>query len=157
MGIGYMLLICVLISVAGEGIAALAAGAGCVVCVAGIVWYIYMACSEAMRGVESCDLIRQCFWMKLWLVPLYIFVFVWGVGLALVPFGVFMIPIAAALDYIVLIGSSSYGIAGLVRANREGKITFKVMAIYIILQLLFCLDFVSICTCMRRQKSWTTG
>ncbi|MGN0333472.1 MAG: hypothetical protein ACI4D9_10715 [Lachnospiraceae bacterium] len=151
-GFSYGLMVCALAVVGTDDIYPFLAGIGCVVCLVGFVWYIICAFRAVFKKEESLILICQCFWTKIMLIPLYILMFIWGVGCIFAPFAIFILPIPIAVDCAVLVTSSSFGVAGILKAYMEEKITKKSMILHIICQFIFCLDLISICMCRKKIK-----
>lgn len=69
--------------------------------------------------------------------------------MTLVPMGFLLLPLLVLIDFLVLAGSSSYGIIGLITERREGAIRTGKMLFHIILHLIFCADIVD-CFLLRR-------
>jgi hypothetical protein len=108
------------------------------------------ACLDRGKGSPR----RLAFWdmlLKLCMVPFYLLVFVAGlamsIGMAVVPGFIFAAPVMAgllaAIDYALLLFTSSYGFAAAVRARRRGLITDSAAVALSILHALFVADVVA--------------
>lgn len=97
---------------------------------------------------------RLAFWnmlLKLCTIPFYLIVFVGGmtisIAMAVVPGLIFGLPIVvavlAAIDYGLLLFTSSYGIAAAVRAGTRGVVTDTSAIVLCVLHLLFVADVVA--------------
>lgn len=88
------------------------------------------------------------FWnmfLKLWNIPIFVVVFILGVGLSIWVF--FLLPLLAAFDYALLLSSTTYGISGLLCMAKDGKFSKPMVVLNIILQFIFCLDVFSAIYC----------
>lgn len=94
-------------------------------------------------GTEARKLLFTALTAKVLLIPLYAFIFYCGIALAIVPGLFVLIPILTALDYLLLLATSMYGISGMVFAHRRGEISTACMGVNIALHLMFCLDVFS--------------
>lgn len=97
---------------------------------------------------------RLAFWdvlLKLCMIPFYLLVFTGGlaasVAMAVVPgfilFAPMMVLLLAAIDYVLLLLTSSYGFASVVRARKQGLITGVAATVLLVLHLLFVTDVVA--------------
>lgn len=94
-------------------------------------------------GAKPRELLFTALTAKVLLVPLYAFIFLCGIGLAIVPGLFVLIPILTVFDYLLLLATSMYGISGMVFAHRRGEISTVCMGVNIALHLIFCLDVFS--------------
>ena len=78
-----------------------------------LVGNVYCACFMAW---ETMALVRINFWLKLLLIPVYLFVFVFAIRVPLV------IVIPLLFGALLLLTSSAYGLRALVRGNKEKQI-----------------------------------
>lgn len=87
---------------------------------------------RALTGGDGCPR-RLAFWgmlLKLCMIPFHLLVFIGGlaisIGLAVVPGLIFAVPFAvgllAAVAYVLLLFTSSYGFAAAARARRQGLV-----------------------------------
>ncbi len=84
------------------------------------------------------------FWnllLKLCHIPFYLLVFAMGVllNVMIIP----LLPILAAMDYLLLLSSSLYGVRGLRLAQKQGLLSPPAAWVCIALQFFFCLDVAS--------------
>ncbi|OLR66016.1 hypothetical protein BHF69_01055 [Anaerostipes sp. 992a] len=113
------------------------------ICVAIIIWHMLHALSYTKKEAPVKELYRRDFYSKLYLIPFYILIVVWGFGFAMAPLGFIFLPFLFVLDYIVLLSSSAYGFAGLIHERRQGTISSLSQKIHIIMHILLFLDFFS--------------
>lgn len=109
----------------------------------------------AKRGEKSTFLLFWDMLLKLCNIPVYALIFLAGVGLSIHGIGIFFLPFFIIFDYLLLIPSSMYGVGGLLRACREGKITRKAAVMNGIAHFFFCLDVISavVMFCLVKAKS----
>lgn len=112
-------------------------------CVAIIIWHMLHAFSYIKKKSDVKELYKRNFYSKIYLIPFFILVFLWGMGFVMVPFGFIFLPFIFVIDYLVVLSSSAYGIAGLICQRREKKISSAKELLHIILQLILCLDVIS--------------
>lgn len=104
------------------------------------------------RGTGS--LRRLAFWgmlLKLCMIPFYLIVFkdalITLFGMMMVPGEVFFLPFMAgalvAVDYVLLLFTSSYGFSATVRALKQGAITGFFAVAMIVLHAMFVIDVVA--------------
>lgn len=97
---------------------------------------------------------RLAFWnmlLKLCTIPFYLIVFIGGaaisIAMAVVPGLIFGLPIVvavlAAINYVLLLFTSSYGIAAAARAGARGIVTDASAIAFCVLHLLFVTDVVA--------------
>jgi hypothetical protein len=65
----------------------------------------------------------------------------------------FFVPIPIFLSYIIFLGTSIFSISYIRLLYKEKVIVFKQMVIYIILQLIFCLDIIGIIYLKNKYKN----
>lgn len=85
------------------------------------------------------------FWdmiIKLCYIPIYVLVFVMGAVLMIVPKGLIFVLFLMIFDYLLLLPSTMYGVSGLMKASKEGKISRGIAVIGIILHFFFCTDVI---------------
>lgn len=97
----------------------------------------------AKHGENSTKLLFWDMLLKLFNIPIYIAVFMFGTMMAFLPKGIVITPFLVFFDYILLLPSSMYGISGLIQARREGKITTSTAVINSILHFFFVMDIIS--------------
>ena len=124
------------------------------------IWFASMIIIGMANVVNACldrgegSPRRLAFWdmlLKLCLIPFYLFVFVGGLllsfVLAIIPGFIFATPILAAMlaviDYALLLLTSSYGFASVVRAQKQGLITKGTAVVLGILHVFFVADVVA--------------
>lgn len=131
---------------ASDSMVAVWIGAVLVVGVANVI----NACLDRGEGSPR----RLAFWdilLKLCMIPFYLLVFTGGfaasIAMAVVPgfilFAPIMVLLLAAIDYVLLLLTSSYGFVSVVRARRQGLITSTSMVVLAVLHALFVTDVVA--------------
>lgn len=93
------------------------------------------------------------FWnmlLKLCNIPIYLMVFL--VVLLLHVLILPLIPILVLFDYLLLLPSTMYGISGIVRCCKEGRLSSKAAVVNIVLQFMFCFDVFSAVYCYIRAR-----
>ena len=86
------------------------------------------------------------FWnmiIKLCYILVYATIFLTGLVMFFLPFGIMIIPILMLYDYVMLLPSTMYGISGLLLGRRQKNISRKKLVINLFCQFIFCLDTVS--------------
>ncbi|SMC72353.1 hypothetical protein [Papillibacter cinnamivorans] len=123
----------------------------------GVLFYIYCglfvfvyipnsiyAFLRARRGERSSVLLFWNMLIKLLFVPIYIGVFLLSILVgAAGPFALAFWAVFLIYDYMMLLTTSMYGLAGIRRARREGIITRKAAVVHSILHFFFCADVIS--------------
>lgn len=135
------------------------------------LWYVVLtAAVYVLNIVHACRACKRelpqrlAFWdmvLKLVHVPFYLMVFCVGVLLLfamVVPALLFLSPLAiltlAAVDYLLLVTSSSYGIAASFGAKRRGTLPTGRSVLHIVLHFLFVADLISaVCLYVRLRKA----
>jgi hypothetical protein len=110
-------------------------------CIGIIIWHMCYAFSYTKKEAQAEKLFYLDFHAKLYLIPFYILILVWGFGFAMAPFGFIFLPFLIILDYIVLLSSSAYGLAGLIHQRRTLKISPGKHRLHSVMHVLFFLDF----------------
>lgn len=77
-------------------------------------------CYEVLHGEKSKYFLFWNMILKLCHIPIYFFVFITGIAFAVVPGLIILIPLLIAFDYMLLVLTTLYGIAGINKAQREG-------------------------------------
>ena len=93
---------------------------------------------------------RLLFWnliIKLCHIPFYIVMFILGFFMAVLSLkllGPIFIAIAIAIiDYSLLLASSVYGITGIFRAKKEGKLSLSAVVLHTLMHFIFVFDIIS--------------
>lgn len=102
----------------------------------------------AIRTKDTKSLARWNMALKLCHIPIYLFIFIYGVAVALAVWAfLFFTPIILAIlviiDVLLLCTTSAYGVCALVRSKQEGRISTAFMVVNIILHFLFVWDVIS--------------
>ena len=101
----------------------------------------------------DCSGHRIVFWcmvLKLCNVPVFLLIFLVAAG-----FFVMMLPLIPFLvlfDYFLLLSTSMYGISGLLKCGKEGRLSGKAVAMNIVLQFVFCADVLSAVYCCFKTR-----
>lgn len=112
---------------------------------------IYFSITCVSRNIDSKKVLFNNMIIKLMHIPTYLVVFIIGMGVIPIIFPFFytivivlpIIIILVIIDILIIILSGPVGVAGLIQAYREKKLTKVVTVINCILQFVFCLDVIS--------------
>ena len=63
-----------------------------------------------------------------------------------------LIPFLVLFDYFLLLSTSMYGISGLLKCGKEGRLSGKAVAMNIVLQFVFCADVLSAVYCCFKTR-----
>ena len=105
---------------------------------------VYCACFTVW---ETTALVRVNFWLKLLLIPVYLFVFVFAARVPLV------IVIPLLLGALLVLTSSAYGLRALVQAKREKQIEQASFIGLLLGHLCFVTDVIAAVKLHQRMKS----
>ena len=101
-------------------------------------------------GYNGNQILFWCMLMKLCNMPIFLLIFIVALGLFVVIIP--LIPLLFLFDYLLLLSTSMYGISGLLKCRREGRLPAKVVAINIVLQFFFCVDVLSAIYCYIKSR-----
>jgi len=97
--------------------------------------------------VKKGESTRILFWdmvLKLSHIPFFIVILTVGIILSLLlTFTISLLLLLVAVDYLLLLATSSYGIIGIVRARKEKQISLASAIVHIVLHLIFVTDVIS--------------
>lgn len=96
----------------------------------------------AAKWKSSRELLFWDMLIKLCYIPIYVLVFIVGVFFLLVPKGIVLLVFFVVFDYLLLLPSTMYGVSGLIKARKEGKIPMGIAVIGAILHFFFCADVI---------------
>lgn len=109
-----------------------------------LIGNVYCACFTTW---ETAALVRVNFWLKLLLIPVYLFVFVFAVRTPLI----MIIPLL--FGALLVLTSSAYGLRALVQAKREKKIEQAPFVGLMLAHLCFVTDVIAAVKLPQRLKS----
>ena len=101
-------------------------------------------------GCNGNRILFWCMLLKICNIPVFLLIFIITLGLFVVIIP--LIPLLFIFDCFLLLSTSMYGISGLIKCRKEGRISAKVMTVNIILQFLFCADVLSAVYCFVRTQ-----
>ena len=95
---------------------------------------------------ETEDLARWNLWIKLFLIPVYLFVAFFAMGVPLA------VPFLVLFDALLLLTSSGYGFRAVVRAEKEEQISKTLCFLLFLCHFCFVLDVVAAFVLQRKLK-----
>lgn len=105
------------------------------------------------RGEKSSALLFWDMLLKLCNIPIYLLIFIVGIGMTLFPPNFIFVPFLMFFDYILLLPSSMYGVSGLIQAVKEEKLSVFAAVVNGILHFFFCADVISAVVVFCKVKS----
>jgi hypothetical protein len=96
----------------------------------------------AAKWKSSRELLFWGMLIKLCYIPLYICNFFGGLLALVMPVGFLLVLFVVVVDYLLLLPSTMYGVSGLIKARKEGKIPKGIAMLAIILHFFFCTDVI---------------
>jgi hypothetical protein len=96
----------------------------------------------ALKWKSSRELLFWDMLIKLCYIPLYICNFFGGLLALVMPVGFLLVLFVVVIDFLLLLPSTMYGVSGLIKASKEGKIPKGTAVLAIILHFFFCTDVI---------------
>lgn len=101
-------------------------------------------------GCNGTRILFWCMLLKICNIPIFLLIFI--ISLSLFVVIIPLIPLLFGFDCLLLLSTSMYGISGLVKCRKEGRISTKAMTVNIILQFIFCADVLSAIYCYVKSR-----
>ena len=117
-----------------------------IVMLLGALYAFYLAKTDC----SGHRIVLWCMVLKLCNVPVFLLIFLVAAG-----FFVMMLPLIPFLvlfDYFLLLSTSMYGISGLLKCGKEGRLSGKAVAMNIVFQFVFCADVLCAVYCCFKTR-----